>query len=95
MSAWAVVAHWIDSGVSVAGPFVSADEASAWASWVFADWDACTSYDVTLLQPPSDADIRAASARHEGLCVCGKPVEHLDADEDSAEWACRVPAASR
>ena len=25
------------------------------------------------------------------LCECGKPISHLTADEDSAEWGCRVP----
>lgn len=29
--------------------------------------------------PPSD------------LCECGKPASHVLADEDSAEWGCRVP----
>lgn len=24
-------------------------------------------------------------------CACGKPLSHVDADPDSAEWACRVP----
>jgi hypothetical protein len=25
------------------------------------------------------------------LCECGKPAEHVNAPEDSAEWGCRVP----
>lgn len=28
------------------------------------------------------------------LCSCGKPASHLEADEDSTEWSCRVPAAN-
>ena len=28
-----------------------------------------------------------------GLCSCGKPLEHLNADPDSADWACRVAAS--
>lgn len=41
--------------------------------------------------PPTPAEPceQATPAR----CACGKPVAHLDADEDSNEWACQMPAA--
>lgn len=29
----------------------------------------------------------------DSVCSCGKRVEHLDADPNTAEWACRVPSA--
>jgi hypothetical protein len=25
------------------------------------------------------------------ICACGKPAEHVNAPEESADWACRVP----
>lgn len=25
------------------------------------------------------------------LCPCGKPAEHVNADPDSQDWACRIP----
>lgn len=28
-------------------------------------------------------------------CSCGKPLEHLAADPESQEWACRVPSVDR
>lgn len=40
--------------------------------------------------------IGAKPTREDGdVCACGKPASHVNADEDSAEWACRVPTGDR
>lgn len=38
----------------------------------------------TVQSPPSEVNAG-------DLCKCGKPIVHLNANEDSAEWICRVP----
>jgi len=35
--------------------------------------------------------IAAPASDVEDRCECGKPISHLTADEDSADWGCRVP----
>jgi hypothetical protein len=59
--------------------FVRADDATERAREL---WAAGT--EPTVLPP-------LARVRRPDLCGCGKPAEHVTADEESADWPCLVP----
>lgn len=63
-----------------------------------AQWSAAAKQLVAERRDKLRPDARAAVAAAlpylvpAGLCACGKPATHVNADPDDADWACRVPA---